>query len=250
MPYSVTEMYVLGSGLIFAEVLSLLLRLLLIDKPYKIREIPFVVITVIILVLEVIKQTLEIIRGYNLFALPFHFCSLFIFLYPLAHFTKGKAKEYFQITASIYSFLVAIAMIFTPHLIVQTRASHLFRDFSSFHNVTFHMLVSLYGFMSIALHMTKVNLKKNIITTIVSMSLYWAFAIPVSYALNTNFNNSLKSGFPPLEAWHQQVGDFYYLLLIVPAFILLGVFITVIYYQINELVNNDLEEGENQLVSN
>ena len=58
------------------------LRKWLINKPLKTRMIPFQILTVILLLLEVGKQGLSLYQGYDLYCLPFHYCSLFIFALP------------------------------------------------------------------------------------------------------------------------------------------------------------------------
>ena len=62
--------------------LAWLLRRKLADKPFETRMIPIKVIAVILLLLEVGKQVVSLCRGYDLYHLPFHFCSLFLFMMP------------------------------------------------------------------------------------------------------------------------------------------------------------------------
>ena len=52
-----------------------------------------VVLAVILLLLEVGKQTLSIMRGYSLYHIPLHYCSLFIFMLPVMAFYRGKHMD-------------------------------------------------------------------------------------------------------------------------------------------------------------
>ena len=63
------------------------------NKSDKIRNIPLIIIAVIILVLEVIKQVRAIVTGYSGWTIPLHFCSFFMVWFPLAQFTTGKVKQ-------------------------------------------------------------------------------------------------------------------------------------------------------------
>ena len=63
------------------------------DKPLKVRLLPFQVLAVILVISEIIKQVLSVIQGYNLYYIPLHVCSLFIFLIPLFGFYKGKGED-------------------------------------------------------------------------------------------------------------------------------------------------------------
>ena len=63
-------------------ILGIILRIFLGKKSEKIRMIPFQICTVILLVLEVIKQVKSFADGYDLYHIPLHFCSLFLYLLP------------------------------------------------------------------------------------------------------------------------------------------------------------------------
>ena len=62
------------------------LRLWLRKKPHAVRMIPVQIIAVILILLEIGKQGLSLKQGYDLYCLPFHFCSLFIFTMPAMAF--------------------------------------------------------------------------------------------------------------------------------------------------------------------
>ena len=66
-------------SLIIMLILSIVLKIWLGKKDEKYRMIPFQVVTIILLILEVFKQVISAIRGYDLYHIPLHFCSLFLF---------------------------------------------------------------------------------------------------------------------------------------------------------------------------
>ena len=59
-------------------IVLIVLRLTLGKKDLKIRMIPFQILAVFIVLLEVGKQAVSLKLGYNPYHLPFHFCSLFL----------------------------------------------------------------------------------------------------------------------------------------------------------------------------
>ena len=61
-------------------------------KDEKIRMIPIQILTCVLLVMEVGKQVLSLVQGYDLYCLPFHFCSLFLYVMPVMSFYKGKYR--------------------------------------------------------------------------------------------------------------------------------------------------------------
>ena len=73
--------------------ISLLLRKWLINKSFETRMIPVKVIAVLLLLLELGKQAVSISRGYDLYHLPFHFCSLFLFMMPAMPSTGASIRK-------------------------------------------------------------------------------------------------------------------------------------------------------------
>ena len=71
-------------------ILSIILRILLRKKDLKIRMIPVQIIAVLLLLLEVGKQAVSFSRGYDLYHIPLHFCSLLLFTLPAMAFYKGE----------------------------------------------------------------------------------------------------------------------------------------------------------------
>ena len=63
------------------------------NKSEKVKYLPLQIITIILLALEFMKQGYNMKGGYDLYALPFHYCSLFLYLLPVHSFYKGKYKK-------------------------------------------------------------------------------------------------------------------------------------------------------------
>ena len=72
--------------------ITILLNKLIGKKDLKIRMIPFQIITIILLILEVIKQVTSIIKGYDLYYILYIFVLYFYLYYQLCHFIKANIK--------------------------------------------------------------------------------------------------------------------------------------------------------------
>ena len=90
-------------AVVVMALLSFGLRLLLKNKSRTVRMIPVQVVTVILLLMEVGKQALSFKQGYDLYCIPLHFCSLFLYVMPVFSFYKGTySRTVGVITASMY----------------------------------------------------------------------------------------------------------------------------------------------------
>lgn len=82
--------------------LAALLGRILNRKPLKMRMLPIQIIAVILLLLEVGKQLVSLKRGYDLYCIPLHYCSLFVFVMPAMAFYHGKfAGKVRAVTAAL-----------------------------------------------------------------------------------------------------------------------------------------------------
>lgn len=84
-------------------VAAVLMRLWLGKKELNVRMIPLKIIAVLLVVLEIGKQIVSASDGdYDLYHIPLHFCSLFIFMLPAMAFWNGKGAEKIRgITAAL-----------------------------------------------------------------------------------------------------------------------------------------------------
>ena len=173
----------------FAGIAYLLARFLK-DKGKNVKYIPLKVIALIIIGLEIAKQTVSICRGYDLYHLPFHYCSLFLYLLPVHAFSKGKVKRFFDaITFGCCASLVLFLMIMPTVVYSDTAILEFFEEFFSFHTLAFHHLVVLYFFIAMALDTFTLEMKKDFKSLAIALSAYVALAIVLSYTLEVNFQN-------------------------------------------------------------
>jgi len=171
--------------------IAFLVGFLLRGKSEIIRSIPLQIIAAILIIMEVIKQTRSFgENGYDLYSLPFHFCSLFLYILPLHAFYRFKPRPIIDsltvmLTASLFfNMLVMPANIYGEGAILD-----MFKSFSSFHTVVFHNLVVLYMMLTISLKAYKMNLKRDVIVSVIFLAAYVIIATVLSYSLKTNFHN-------------------------------------------------------------
>lgn len=203
------EKYILPLTLGIIIITGLVLCVLLRNKREKIKNIPLVTITIIMLVMEVIKQVISFKEGYDLWTIPLHFCSLFLYFYPLATLTKGKVKEFGVTMAFVSSCLMTALFYFNPSSIISESASNVFGSFSNFHTFIYHHLVMLFLFTGLLLNMFKVS-KKSFVHVLIGFSAYALIAIPLAHVLDTNYCNILTSNIGFMENLRLNAGQIIY----------------------------------------
>ena len=193
-------------ALILMVIVSLVLRKTLGGKSRKIRLIPFQILTVIILVLEVLKQVLSFAQGYDLYHIPLHYCSLAIFTMPLLAFYNGKAAKWLHAIATAICAAIFLLTAIYPDLIYGGQCvDGYFTSFWDFHTVTFHNVV-MFAFLLIpALDLAVEPPKAAWKTLAVFIAAYSAVAAPISQLLQTNYNNFYQCNIAPLESVRQAV---------------------------------------------
>jgi hypothetical protein len=137
---------------------------------------------------------------YNTYSLPFHYCSLFLFILPVHSFSKGKVKKIAESVAlgigSSFIFFMAImpTVVYSASDIVG-----IFDNFYSFHTVVFHSLVLLYFIMFFGMRLAKFNIKHDLPTISIFLAVYVAVATVLANTLKVNFHNLLQCNLPPVE---------------------------------------------------
>ena len=181
-------------------ILCALLRLWLGKKPLRIRMIPIQVIAVILVVLEIFKQVISFSKGYDLYHIPLHFCSLVLFSLPAFAFYRGK---YAQQVASIAVGFTASVFVLTaiyPDLIYGGGEVPLFFvRFLSFHTVTFHNLAMFAFMLMVALNVYEPR-RGDWKYPVFFIGGYCIVAAIISHLIDTNFNNLYRCNVAPLEA--------------------------------------------------
>ena len=72
-----SELIVLPIAFACMLVITIAISLGLKNKSEKIANIPLTIIAILLVVLEIIKQIVNIVQGYVWWSLPLHFCSFF-----------------------------------------------------------------------------------------------------------------------------------------------------------------------------
>lgn len=160
------------------------------DKDEFIKMLPTRIIAILIVIFEIFKQVISIKEGYSLYHLPFHFCSLFVFLFPLFAFYKGKYAEHIKTTSMTACTMLLMFMLICPNTIYSNNSiSEFFIDLFSFHTVIFHNIV-IFGFLYILFSETyTIDTKRDYKSQFVIFSIYSAIACVVSQVLKENFNS-------------------------------------------------------------
>ena len=180
--------------------IAVLLRYTLGNREWKIRMIPLQIIAVLLFLMEIGKQVLSLQRGYDLYHLPFHFCSLFIFMMPLAAFYRGKHKQtVLGISAGLCTSVMLLMLIYPSLIYSADNIKNFFSGYFDFHTVAFHNLVLFAAilFISMGVHTpTKKGEPKAVVGFIIVFCLISA---TMAQLLQTNFNNFYSCNSAPLE---------------------------------------------------
>ena len=171
-------------------IIAIILNKLIGKKPLRIRMIPYQVLTVILLLSEVGKQYLSYQRGYDLYHIPLHVCSLFLILTPFMSFYTGKYKDVMRSITCAVTMSLMLFMIVYPNLIYG--AGNIERFFTGtyfdFHTVFYHNVVIFQFILIVALRLHHVDhSKKNIKGIVLFATAFSAAAGIMSQVLQTNF---------------------------------------------------------------
>ena len=169
-------------------IISVVLRLLLIKKDVKIRMIPLQVIAVILLLLEVGKQTVSFSRGYDLYHIPLHFCSLVMFTLPFMAFYKGKyATGIRAIATAVCGATFWLTAIYPDLIYSAGNIRNFFVNYLDFHTVAFHNLVMLAFLLILALDLHTPAKKGETKGILIFLTAFCVIAAVVSQLLQTNY---------------------------------------------------------------
>lgn len=187
-------------------VIAWLLRMTIGKKDIKIRMIPFQMIACILFAIEVGKQVLSFSGGYDLYNLPFHFCSMFIFMLPAMAFYRGKHMARVRaITAAISGAMSLLLFIYPCLIYSASDVTNYFTSYMAFHTVTFHNLVVFAFVLILALDLhtpEPTGEQKTIIWFVVC---FCTVSATMAQVLKTNFNNFYTCNIAPLETVRQMV---------------------------------------------
>ena len=186
-----THFYQILPTFIILALIAILVAKTLKNVKTSLRYIPLKIIAVTLLVLEVLKQINAAKSGsYDLYALPFHYCSLFLYVLPFHAFYRGKYSHITDTAAFACLASLMLDMIIMPAIIYSDgNIINFFNTFGDFHTVAFHNLVVFYFMLTIALKLYRFNTKHDLKVMTVFLSVYVTVAAILSYSLKVNFHN-------------------------------------------------------------
>ncbi len=182
-------------------IIAIVLKVTIGSKSLRIRMIPFQILSVIIFALEIGKQALSFARGYDLYHIPLHFCSIFIFMFPIMAFYNGKHRQFVTgVTTALSSAVTLITLVYPSLIYSGGNIREFFSDYFSFHTVLFHNIVIFQFILIVALRLHSPEWKRDSKNSILFILGYCAIAAPASYILKTNYNNFYHCNIPILES--------------------------------------------------
>lgn len=207
--WSEAEKTVLPWSFVVIAILSIVICILTNEKKEETKRIPLMIISVIMLGLEIAKQIINIVHGYDLWTIPLHFCSLFLYIFPLASFFKGKIGNFGRTLAFVCGMLFFALFYFNPGTIIGNACANVFESFSSFHTFTYHHLILLFLFILLGSRLYHPT-KFDFLYVFIGISLYACIAVPLAHILNVNFCSLLKNVIPFMEELRLNVGQVVY----------------------------------------
>ena len=195
-------------------VVAIILRLTIGKKSEAVRFIPFQIVAVALFVLEIAKQAYQLSTGYDVYSLPFHFCSLFIFLPITMAFYRGKHDQKVRAITTMACAALFMFMMIYPDLIYGAgNILAVKTDLMSFHTVVFHNLAMFEFILIIALNLYTPNAKRDMKVLLIFFTVYCLFEAIMANVLDTNFNSMYYCAIPPIESLrltlHGALGSFF-----------------------------------------
>ena len=185
-----THFYTVIPAFIVFIIAAFVVGKLMKNKSEKIKYIPLQVITVLLLGLEVGKQIVSLDGGYNMYSLPFHYCSLFLYLLPLHSFYRGRFRAQvgavsFACLSSLFFFMLVMPAIVYSDAAIKEMGS----SFMQFHTVVFHNLVCLYFLLVVAMRLYDFRTKRDLTLMAGFLGVYVVVAAILAHTLKVNFHN-------------------------------------------------------------
>lgn len=182
-------------------IIAIILRLTIGKKDLKIRMIPFQILACILFVIEIGKQIVSFQGGYDLYHIPLHFCSLFIFALPLMAFYRGKHQNaVFEIVAVLCTSMTLLMLIYPALIYGSWNIENYFAGYLDFHTVTFHNIVMFEMILILALDLHQPEKKMHLKPLMVVILIFCTVSASMAQILKTNFANYYECNIAPLEA--------------------------------------------------
>lgn len=191
-PWTLTHLYQIAPTFLILALLSIFSAKMLDKRKLEHKYAPLQMIATILVVLEIAKQINAYTNSesYNLYALPFHYCSLFLYLLPFHAFYHGRRRYIadavsFGCLASLMLFMILMPTV----VYTDDNIKNFFTSFEDFHTVIFHNLIVLYFMLTLALKLYEFNTKRDLTIIGIFLTVYVVIAAILAYSLKTNFHN-------------------------------------------------------------
>ncbi len=213
MAYTKTELFVLPLAFLAMVGFAAFLRFVTFEKTRRIQDLPFFIIAVAVLIMEIIKQLRNLSQGYEAWSAPLHYCSTFFVWFPLAEFSKGKFRKRMQNVAFCASFCLLALFYFGPRAIIGNSCGGVFSSYAAFHTFFYHHLALFYCILGIVFKRFQPSETDGWIW-IICTSAYLSIALVCSFVFEKNFFNILSSNVPFMESFRIAFGQIPYLFLL------------------------------------
>lgn len=199
--WTLSHLYQIAPTFLILGVLAVLAAKLFKNSPVSTKYIPLQVIAVLLIVLEIGKQISAAKGGsYDLYALPFHFCSLFLFLLPFHAFYHGKYSYITDTAAFACLASLMLDMLLMPAVIYSaSNIQNFFNGYRDFHTVAFHNLVIFYFMLTVAFKLYDFKPKRDAKIMSIFFGAYVVVASILAYSLKVNFHNLYRCNIAFLE---------------------------------------------------
>lgn len=196
-----THAKTLPIALLAMIVISLALRLIIGKRSLKIRMIPLQIVAALLVILEIGKQYVSFSRGYDLYHIPLHYCSLFIFAVPAMAFWKGKhAGKVRAAGAGLCAAMTTLLLIYPDLIYGAGNIENFFKGYLDMHTVAFHNLVMFAFVLILALDLHTPEGKKDQLPCIWVTIVFCVISATVANILKVNYASFYECNIAPLEA--------------------------------------------------
>ena len=222
---------VLLAMIVFVAILAFLFR----KNSERVRAIPCAMVALTLLSIEIVKQKWNLLGEFDYFFLPFHYCSLFYVVIPLAELFGTRMSRIFRPIAVCMSFMVSVATYVYPYGIMGD-IGLVGENFKETHGFLFHHLILLYFLLAVAMRLCRPRPRDAFLMGGLGV-VYTAVALPLAYKWDVNYCNFLRSVIPALEALRPEWGQLNYTVFTILTVTVGGTFSAFVYIALYTVVS-------------
>ena len=194
--YTQYDLIIAGVAMPFVILFTIGLWFLLRKKGKQEQLIPFIIIAVLFVALEIMKQVSGLTResGYNQFFIPLHICSVFLYSLPFAVFFKqgGRVSNTAWTITLFVGLMVTLTMLIAPSQVIGQQSQSIITGMRQdtllidLHSVIYHYLVILMFALMVIFRPYRPVLKDYFMGTII-FALFLGFSLMMATILGVNF---------------------------------------------------------------